>query len=428
MSTERLSIRHGRLIDPGNRIDERADIHIAGNRVVGIGPPPAGFVPEREIEAENRIVCPGLIDLCTHLREPGSESKATIASETAAAASAGITTLCCTPDTTPVNDTPAVTELIRRKADASGMARVLPMGALTRGLQGDQLSEMAALQRAGCVAVSNASVPIVNHLVLRRALDYAATFGLTTFLTPDDPWLRDQGCAHEGKVAARLGLPGIPEAAETVALARDLALASHTGARVHIRGLSAGSAVRMLANARSQGLRVTADVCAHQLHLTEMDIEDFDSRCHVLPPLRTDSDRDALRRALADGTIDAICSDHQPHEADAKRSPFPSTAPGISGLETLLPLTLRLVEERVLSLAEAIALLTANPARILGLDLGHLGPGATADICIFDPDEIWVLDARTMTSAGRNTPFDGWELRGRVTHTLLAGRIVHSRP
>jgi dihydroorotase len=320
-----------------------------------------------------------------------------------------------------------VTELIRHKAKLSGKARVLPLGAMTAGLDGEQLSEMAALKRAGCVAVSNGLRPIANTLVLRRALEYAATFGLTSFLSPEDPQLRDRGCAHEGRAAARLGLPGIPVAAETVAVARDLALAEQTGARIHFRGLSAAQSVRMIQRIDFHPELVSADVSAHQLHLCEIDLADFDSQCHVIPPLRSPGDRDALRQAVADGTIGAICSDHQPHEPDAKAAPFPSTAPGISGLETLLPLTLKLVAEGVLELPHALALLTSGPARILGLPLGSLQPGAVADVCIFDPRAHWVPNSETLVSRGHNSPFLGWELSGRVTHTLLQGRLVFRR-
>lgn len=418
------SIRNGRLIDPANSIDRECDLHLRAGHVLAVGSPPPGFRAELEIEAGGRVVCPGLIDLSAHLREPGHEHKATIASETAAAASAGITSLCCPPDTLPVNDTPAVTELIRHKAKLSGKARVLPVGAMTRELAGEQLSEMAALKRAGCVAVSNGLRPIANTLVLRRALEYAATFGLIALLSPEDPQLRDQGCAHEGRVAARLGLPGIPVAAETVAVARDLALAEQTGARIHFRGLSAAQSVRMIQRMDCQRELVSADVSIHQLHLCEVDLAEFDSQCHVIPPLRTPSDRDALRQAVADGVIGAICSDHQPHEPDAKAAPFPSTAPGISGLDTLLPLTLKLVHEGVLDLPDAIARLTAGPARILGLPLGRLESGSVADICIFDPDTHWIPSLQTLASRGHNSPFLGWELTGRVTHTLLQGRLV----
>ncbi len=420
-----ISITGGRLIDPANGIDEISDLHISGEQVLAIGDLPPGFEPDTTIDASGKVVCPGLIDLAANLREPGQENKATIASETVAAARGGITTLICSPDTDPAIDTPAVWELIRRRAKACAQARVLACGALTEGLGGEHLSEMAALQAAGCVAVGNANRPLANTLVERRALEYAATFGLTVFLRSQDPHLKSDGCAHEGAVAARLGLPGIPSAAESVAVARDLALAEHTGARVHFRSLSTAAAATMVGEAKHGQLLVSADVAAHQLHLTEMDVDGFDSLCHVDPPLRTLGDREALRRAVADGSIGVICSDHQPHEEDAKQAPFPETAPGISGLETLLPLTLRLVDEGVLDLATAIARLTVGPAGVLGLPLGELGRGRTADICIFDPAAVWTLDPAGMASAGRNTPFAGWEFRGRVTHTLFNGRVVY---
>jgi dihydroorotase len=420
-----ISIVNGRLIDPAHGIDDLLDLHIDGQTVVAVGDAPAEFAADEVIDARGCVVCPGLVDLAASLREPGFEHKATLASEAAAAARGGITTLLCTPDTNPVIDNPAVVELIHRTARKLGLARILATGALTRGLKGEQLSEMAALQQAGCVAVSNAGVPLASTLVERRALEYAATFGITVFLRPEDRHLRAGGCAHEGAVAARLGLPAIPSAAESVAVARDLALAEHTQAKVHFRALSTHSAARMLQDARTAGLAVTADVAAHQLHLTEMDVDGFDASCHVAPPLRTLTDRDALRRALADGTIAAICSDHQPHEPDAKERPFPETEPGISGLETLLGLTLRLVDEQVLDLGTALARVTSGPADILGLPYGRLGIGAPADVCIFDPDRHWTLSVARMTSEGRNTPFDGWDFSGRITHTLFNGRVVY---
>jgi dihydroorotase len=421
----KLSILNGHLIDPANGIDTQMDLHIADGQVCALGDTPPDFKAETTIDAKGRIVCPGLIDLSARMREPGQEHKATIASESLAAASGGITTLCCPPDTDPVIDTPAVVELIRRRSESSGHARILPIGGLTKDLNGEALSEMAALQKAGCVSLSNGQTPFGNTLIQRRAMEYAATFGITVFLHPEDIYLKDQGCAHEGAIAARLGLPGIPLAAETVAVARDLALAEQTGCKIHFRGLSSGTAARMIRRARYDKLAVSADVAAHQLHLTEEDIDGFDSNCHVSPPLRTQADRETLRSAIADGTIGAICSDHQPHEADAKEAPFPSTAPGISALETLLPLTLKLVEENVLSLSDAIARLTWGPAKILGLPLGQLAVGASADICIFDPKQSWHLEADKMLSLGHNTPFLGQELSGRVTHTLLEGRVVY---
>jgi dihydroorotase len=285
---------------------------------------------------------------------------------------------------------------------------------------------MAALKNAGCVGVSNALRPLANTLVQRRALEYAATFDLTVFLHPNDHWLSANGCAHEGQVATRLGLPGIPEAAETAAVARDLTLIEQTGIRAHFCHLTTARAVHMVARAQFDGLPVTADVALPYLYLTEVDISDFDSHCHVIPPLRTTQDRLHLREALKRGTLSAISSDHQPHEADAKLRSFPSTEPGISGLDTLLPMSLRLVEEHVIELDELIHRLTAGPAGILGLPFGTLSIGASADVCIFDPNLVWQLNTDTMRSNGHNTPFMGWEMKGRVIHTLLAGNLVHS--
>lgn len=422
--TERIAIRGGHVIDPSNGIDGKHDLYLAEGRVASLGAAPDGFTPDRVISAEERIVCPGLVDLCARLREPGYEHKATIAGESAAAAAAGITTLCCPPDTDPVIDTPAVANLIREKAHRIGKARVLPIGALTRGLKGKDLSEMSALKRAGCVAVSNAHAPMANTLVLRRALEYAASHDLLVVIRPEDPWLADRGCVHEGPTATRLGLPGIPDSAETVAIAQVLALIEHTEARVHFAQLSCARAARMIARAREKGALVSADVAVHQLHLTETDIEGFDAMCHVRPPLRSSADRDALRAALESGVIAAICSDHQPHEPDAKLNAFPSTEPGMASLEMLLPLTLDLVDQGILSLQQAIALLTRGPMAVMGIEAGTLSVGAPADICIFDPASTWTVDRSTWQSSGRNTPYWGKTVKGRVTHTLLGGRTV----
>lgn len=423
-----VSIINGRVIDPSNDIDQQMDVHIHGQQIAALGPVPDGFEAHETIDANGLVVCPGLVDIAAALREPGHAAKGTLASETLAAAKGGITTLVCTPDTDPTIDTPAVVELIHRTARKLRRARVLTTGALTQGLEGQKLANAAALQAAGCVALGNARRPLANTLVERRALEYAATFGLTVMLRPEDKHLRAGGCVHEGAVSTRLGLPGIPSAAETVAVARDLALAEHTGARVHFRALSAAGSTRMLREALAAKLAVSADVAAHQLHLTEMDVEDFDANCHVSPPLRTLADRDALRQAVADGTIGAICSDHQPHELDAKDAPFPETEPGISGLETLLALTLRLVDEGVLSLSDAIARVTCGPADLLELPHGRFEAGGAADICIFDPQAHWTLRAEEMASEGRNTPFDSWEFSGVVTHTLFNGRLVYRKP
>ncbi|MES9831985.1 MAG: dihydroorotase [Candidatus Thiodiazotropha sp. LLP2] len=419
-----ISILNGRVVDPANGIDEITDLHISGGKILCLGAAPEGFLASRKFDASGQVVCPGLIDLSVSLREPGEEHKATIASETASAARSGITTLCCPPDTQPVIDTPAVVGQIRHKARKAGFCRLLPQGALTKNLDGERLSEMAALKAAGCIAVTNSYTPLKNTLVQRRAMEYASTFNLLTIIRSEDQHLCNNGCAHEGKVADRLGLPGIPEAAETVAVARDLALAETTGAVIHFHALSSASAARTMAWAKREGRRVSADVAIHQLHLTELDMEGFDSNHHVRPPLRTDSDRDGLRKAVAENVIQAICSDHQPHEADAKSSPFPDTEPGISGIETLLPLTLKLVEQGVMDLSNAIARLTCGPADILGLPLGRFTPGLSADICIYDPQRHWHVSPDQLQSAGKNTPFTGWEMPGQVTHTFLKGRLV----
>lgn len=423
----RISIRNGRFIDPANGIDEQLDVHIQDGRVAALGSAPTGFQPELIISAADQVVCPGLIDLAVRLREPGQEFKATIASETTAAAASGITTLCYLPDTQSAIDTPAVAELIRQQAERTGKARVLPVGAMTRGFDGEYLSEMAALHAAGCVAVSNVAAPFKSTLIELHALEYAASFGLICILQPTDYALQDRGCVHEGYISARLGLPGIPEAAETVALARDLLLAGQMDVRVHFHALSTAAGAVLFGQSHDQNKALSADVAIHQLHLTEEHVDGFDSNCHVLPPLRTHADREALRQAVANGRIAAICSDHQPHEPDAKTNPFPATAPGISGLETLLPLTLKLVHEGAFSLCVALERLTWGPARCLGMSLGRLEEGAIADICIFDPEAPWQVDQTKFLSCGHNTPFNGWNLKGQVNWTLLAGRPTFQR-
>lgn len=420
----RLHIKNGRVIDPASSVDQVKDVFIDNGRIVAMGTAPVDFQNARVIDASGWVVAPGLIDLCARLREPGLEHKATIASETRAAAAAGITTICLPPDTDPVIDTPAVVELIHQRAGQAGQARLVPLGALTRGLAGEQISEMAALKAAGCVGISNAQQPVDNILILRRAMEYAMTHDLTVFLHPDDSGLSNKGCVHEGAMSTRLGLPGIPQAAETAAVARALALIEQVGVRAHFCRLSTARAVQMVGRAQYDGLPVSADTAAHHLFLTEMDIMGFNSQCHVLPPLRTQRDRDGLREGVARGVITAVCSDHQPHERDAKLAPFIDTEPGISSLETLLPLMLRLVEEGVLSLSQALARLTQGPAQTLAIEGGRLTVGASADLCLFDPTRVWRVDPRQFVSRGHNTPFGGWELPGRVMLTVLEGRIV----
>jgi dihydroorotase len=421
-----IVIDNGRLIDPANQVDRVANLYIDEGFVVALDAAPEGFEATESIDAAGLIVCPGLIDLRARLREPGQEHKATLASEIDAAAAGGITVLCVPPDTFPPIDTPAMAQMIQQKAWQIGKSFIHPVGALTLGLEGAMLTDMAALGEAGCVGVSNALKAVTDTVVMRRAMQYASTFDLAVFLHAQDPWLQGNGCVHEGEISTRLGLPAIPEAAETVGVGRDLALMEATGARCHFNGLSTGRSVDMVARAQQAGVPVSADVTAHHLHLTEHDIGFFNTQCHVIPPLRSARDRERLLLGISDGTISVVCSDHQPHEPDAKLAPFSESAPGISGLETLLPLTLRLVDDKVVDLPRALALLTLEPARLLGIDSGHLGVGATADVCIFDPAREWTLDAGKLASRGRNTPFHGWPLKGRVRHTLVGGEVVYS--
>ncbi len=420
----RILIKGGHVVDPANDIDKVQDLYVADGKILARGRKPQDFQADRVIDAAGLVVCPGLVDLRARLREPGQENKATIASETKAAAKGGVTTLCCPPDTDPVIDTPAVVELIHRRALEAGLAKVVPLGALTYRLRGEQLAEMSALKHAGCAGVSNALRP-VDPKILRRAMEYAASQGLTVYIHPEDPALSQNGCAHEGIVSVRLGLPGIPETAETVAVAQALQLIDLTGVNAHFCQLSSAAAARMVARAQYDGAPITVDVNAHQLFLTEMDLGFFNAQCHVRPPLRTQRDRDGLREALVNGTISAICSDHQPHDTDAKLAPFPATEPGISAIETLLPLTLRLVDEGLLTLSDAISRVTFFPANILEISAGTLDTGASADICIFHPHYSWRYEKHHIVSAGKNTPFLGWNFKGFVTHTLLDGKIVH---
>ncbi len=421
-----LLVTNGRIIDPANQIDQNKDLFIEAGKIAGLGQPPVGFTLNRTLDATGQIVIPGVVDLAARLREPGQEYKATIASETRAAAAGGITSLCCHPDTESVVDSPAEIKFIQQRSEAAGFCRVYTLGALTAGLEGQALTEMAALKRGGCVGVTNALSPISSTLVLRRAMEYAVSQQLTIFLHPIDYVLSDNGCAHEGTVATHLGLPGIPSAAETAALGQQLALVEQTGAKTHFCRLSTARAATMVANARLEGLPVSADVCAHQLFLTENDISGFNTLCYTIPPLRTVGDLKALRNSLVLGSISAICSDHQPHELDAKQAPFPAAQPGISALESLLPLTLRLVGEGNLKLIDAIALITCKPAAILQLEAGTLDIGKPADLCIYNPDLTWELKPEELVSSGKNTPFAGWRFSGKVTHTLLGGKIVYN--
>jgi dihydroorotase len=423
MST--IKISGGRVIDPANHIDEVGSVYIADGKILAIFEEPADFNPEQTIDAEGLIVCPGFIDLSVRLREPGYSFKATFASETKAAASAGITSLCLPPDTKPTIDTQAVAELIKDKAEKCHYEQIYPIGALTQRLAGTELSSMFALKEAGCIAVSNAQFPVANLAVLRRAMEYASSHDLLLIYRPDETSLNNNGCAHEGLFATHYGLPGIPEAAESIAVAQCLDLAELTRCRVHFSQISSKRAVIKIQQAKKYGLNVTADVAVHQLHICEDNIEPFNSAYHVLPPFRTDMDKKYLQEGLANGTIDAICSDHQPHDLDAKLGAFPETAPGIAALETLLPLTLSLTEKNnAITLLRAINFITHKPAQILGLKAGALTVGYPADVCIFNPTLQWEVNSQNWKSAGKNTPFWGKTFSGRVTHTLQTGRVI----
>lgn len=422
----KFRIRGGRLVDPANAIDTVTDVYVDGDRVVAIGRKPARFGAARELDASGCIVCPGFVDIAARLREPGYEHKASIAGELVAAAAGGFTTVCCTPDTAPVVDNPAVVELIHQRARGVRGARVRCIGALTQGLGGEVLAEMQALKDIGCVAVGNAGRPIHDTNVLRNALAYASTVGLPVLLDAEDPWLGARGVMHEGATSTRLGLAGIPAAAELIGLARELVLLGETGARAHFRTLSCAQSVSYVRDARKRGLAVSADVGIAHLHLVDEDVANHDANYHVRPPLRSTRDRDGLRRALARRHVDALTAHHEPHDADAKAVPFGASAAGLSGFDTFLPLALELVTAGTCDLAALIEACAVAPARILGLPAGALGVDAVADLCVIDPAHEWTVSAAGLRSQGRNTPFVGRALRGRVTHTLVGGRLVHA--
>lgn len=417
----KLKIAGGRVVDPTQGIDQLLDIYIDNGAILAIGDEPEGFVAEEVIDATHQIVAPGFIDLCAQLGEPGQTRRGTIASETAAAAAGGVTTLVTPPNTIPVVDTTAVAELIQDRAQDSGFARVLPLGALTKDLAGEQLAPMHALATSGCIGFTNGRMPVPSSLVLMRALEYAATHDLLVVFQAEDRTLVGNGCMHDGSTATRLGLIGIPAAAETIEVSRCLLLVEETGVKAHFGQLSCAGSVKLIEDARQQGLQVTADVAAHQLLLTDEQVDGFDSMFHVNPPFRSSADRDALRNGLVTGTIAAICSDHQPQDEIAKEAPFAATEIGISSIETLLPLSLLMVEQGWLELPELITRLSSNPAEILGIEAGSLEVGSAADICIFDPELRWSPSPDQLRSRGKNTPFKTIELKGRVTTTLLGG-------
>lgn len=430
-----LQITNGRVIDPANNIDARQDIFIAEGKIAGIGEPPPGFTPRATVDADGMIVIPGLVDLSARLREPGYEYKATLESEMQAAVQGGVTSLVCPPDTDPVLDEPGLVEMLKYRAKTLNLANVFPLGALTAGLKGTALTEMAELTEAGCIGFSQAEVPVCDTTVLLRALQYASTFGFTVWLRPQDAYIGRNGVAHSGAVASRLGLSGVPVMAETIALQTILELVRNTGARVHLCRISSAAGLDLVRNAKKEGLPVSCDVSAHHLHLTDIDIGFFDSNARVTPPFRSQRDRDAIRQSIADGTIDAICSDHTPVDDDEKLLPFGEASPGATGLELLLSLALKWADEspadrtvrQADTLATAIRRITTDPARIAGLPVGTLGIGSAADICVFDPESRWKVDSSALASQGKHTPFLGYELRGQVRATIVGGHVAYER-
>lgn len=421
----KLEIAGARVIDPPSGHDAPASIYIEGGKVVAVGRAPAGFKPAEVLDAAGLVACPGLVDLSARLREPGFEYKATLESEMHAAIAGGVTTLACPPDTDPALDEPGLVEMLTRRAAGLEGARVHPLGALTVGLKGERLAEMAELHEAGCVGFSQGNAELPGHTTLLNAFRYAATFGYTVWLRPEDADLARGGVAHEGEVSTRLGLAAIPVIAETVAIRTILELMAVTGARVHLARLSSAAGVELVAQAKAQGARITCDVGIHHLHLCDRDVADFNANCNLRPPLRDTGDRDRLRRAVAEGTIDAICSDHTPVDEDAKQVPFGEAEPGATGLELLLPLTLQWGRESKLKPTDTLGAVTHRAARILGVAAGSLAAGSAADICLYDPDRPWTVRPLALASQGKNTPFLGLELTGRVVRTLVAGRVVH---
>ena len=421
----RLEIRGARVIDPASNRDKPGSIFVGDGKIVGLDRAPDGFKADETIDAKGLTAIPGIVDLSARLREPGFEYKATLESEMRAAAAGGVTTLACPPDTDPPLDEPGLVEMLTRRAAGLRHGRVHPLGALTVGLKGERLAEMALLADAGCKGFSQGNASLPETATLLNAFKYASTFGFTVWLRPQDARLSADGVAHEGEVATRLGLPPIPVVAETIAMRTILELVAVTGARVHLARISSAAGVRLVAEAKSRGAALTCDVGVHHLHLCDRAIGDFNANCNFIPPLRDPSDRDALRRAAAEGVIDAVCSDHTPVDDDAKQLPFAEAEPGATGLELLLPLTLQWGKEAGLKPADALGSITHRAARILGVPAGTLAVGAAADICLLDPAKPWVVGPAALVSQGKNSPFQGLELVGRVARTLVGGHTVY---
>ncbi|SOE80804.1 dihydroorotase [Caballeronia arationis] len=420
----KIQIQGGTLIDPAAGTERQADVFIAAGRIVGIGQAPADFSAAKTIDAKGLSIAPGFVDLSARLREPGFEHKATLESEMAAAIAGGVTSLVCPPDTDPVLDEPGLVEMLKFRAQKLHQAHVYPLGALTVGLKGQAITEMVELTEAGCIGFSQADNPIVDTRTLLRALQYATTYGYTVWLRPQDAYMASGGVAASGAVASRLGLSGVPVSAETIALHTIFELMRVTGARVHLSHLSSAAGVELVRGAKAEGIAVSCDVTINHVHLTDIDIGYFDSQYRLDPPLRSQRDREAIRAGLADGTIDAICSDHTPLDDDEKLLPFAEATPGSTGLELLLSLTVKWAREAKLPLSKALARISSAPADVLKLPAGRIAMGAVADLCVFDPAADWLVDPRKLKSQGRNSPFLGYELPARVRATIVAGHIA----
>jgi len=420
-----LRVINARLVDPASGRDATGELLIERGRIAALDADARAARADRTLDAAGLVVAPGLIDLAARLREPGEEYKATLESEMEAAVAGGVTSLACPPDTDPPLDEPGLVDMLRRRARALARARLYPVGALTVKLQGDTLTEMAELAESGCVAFSQANVALQDTQMLWRALQYAASFGFAVWLRPAEPWLSRSGVAHDGDVATRLGLPGIPSFAETIAIGTILELVRATGTRVHLCRLSSEAGVSMMRAAKREGLPVSCDVGVHHLHLCDVDLGYFDPLCRLDPPLRAQRDRDALAEGVADGTIDGVCSDHTPVDEDAKHQPFAEAAAGATGLELLLPLTLRWGAMKKRSLAQTLAPISSAPAAILGVQSGRIEVGAPGDLVVFDPEAPVRITPESLKSQGKNTPFLGYELSGRVRATIVAGKVVY---
>ncbi len=419
----KLKIENGHVIDPANGIDKKTDLWVEDGKVTAIGK--HSGTADQIIDAAGKIVCPGLIDMHVHLREPGQEWKEDIESGSRAAVAGGITSMCCMPNTGPHIDHAGIARQIIERSDQVGLCNVHPIGAVTKNLNGKELTEMRELTRAGCVAFSDDGAPIWHAGVMRKALEYSASFGYMIIQHAEELALTKDGCINEGWISTQLGVTGMPVEGEDSMISRDIMLTRRADARYHVAHISSKGGVKMVRDAKAEGLHVTTEAAPHHFALTEEEVLGFNVDAKMSPPLRTEEDRLAVIEGLRDGTIEVIATDHAPHHEDDKRCGLSCAAFGIVGLETMLPVSLGLVRDHVLSMSDMIAKMTCNPAKLLNLDSGTLSVGAEADITIFDAGATWTLDREKLVSKGKNTPWHGKKMTGQVNHTIKAGRIVY---